>query len=346
MKLKMRDKLLGVENNKTDLAWNPERLRWLVDKSEVATKDIAGATDIKAETLRHYISGYAVPSLSAAVKLADYFQVPVDFLVWRCSERETEDIFENFADYFMNLKNASYSAYLFEKYVGDNEKKEEYLSDWPFNLVEDIFGRKGEECVSFDMVGLEEAVKTLTPKEAEVVELRYRQEKTLREIGEIYGVSRENVRRAQEKALKKLRHPARSRMIRYGRQGVEWMEHLAEREAAIERKEQELKARENFVETAEKGSGIDRNDYLSSPEAVMSGSVRNMRISTRAKNCLARHGCETVGDVIKVAKSGELTGIRNMGWLSSREVLTYLKDEYGVDYFEEYSKYTSQEGQK
>ena len=38
--------------------------------------------------------------------------------------------------------------------------------------------------------------------------------KTLDEIGEIYGVTRERIRQIEDKVLKKLRHPSRSQTLR------------------------------------------------------------------------------------------------------------------------------------
>lgn len=62
------------------------------------------------------------------------------------------------------------------------------------------------------------ALNTLTEREADV--LRYRfgladgTERTLREIGDVYGVTRERIRQIEEKALKKLRAPSRSAALR------------------------------------------------------------------------------------------------------------------------------------
>jgi RNA polymerase primary sigma factor len=59
---------------------------------------------------------------------------------------------------------------------------------------------------------------TLPKKEADI--LRYRfglidgKAKTLEEVGEIYSLSRERIRQLEQKAFRKLRHPARSKMLR------------------------------------------------------------------------------------------------------------------------------------
>ncbi len=64
-----------------------------------------------------------------------------------------------------------------------------------------------------------EVLDTLTPREAEILRLRFGLNghpiMTLDQIGEHYSVCRERIRQIEAKALRKLRHPSRSRSIRY-----------------------------------------------------------------------------------------------------------------------------------
>ena len=64
---------------------------------------------------------------------------------------------------------------------------------------------------------LREALATLTPRERSVIELRFGledgRERTLEEVGEIFHVTRERIRQIESKALRKLRHPLRSRRL-------------------------------------------------------------------------------------------------------------------------------------
>ena len=65
---------------------------------------------------------------------------------------------------------------------------------------------------------LAEVLKTLTPREARVLSLRYGLEdgnpKTLEEVGKEFEVTRERIRQIEAKALRKLRHPSRSKKLR------------------------------------------------------------------------------------------------------------------------------------
>ena len=61
-------------------------------------------------------------------------------------------------------------------------------------------------------------LKTLTPREEKVIKMRFgvgeRSEHTLEEVGQNFAVTRERIRQIEAKALRKLRHPSRSRKLR------------------------------------------------------------------------------------------------------------------------------------
>lgn len=65
---------------------------------------------------------------------------------------------------------------------------------------------------------LEEVMNTLTPREAKVLKLRFGLEdgksRTLEEVGREFNVTRERIRQIEAKALRKLRHPSRSKKLR------------------------------------------------------------------------------------------------------------------------------------
>ena len=65
---------------------------------------------------------------------------------------------------------------------------------------------------------LSEALSTLTRREEEVLRLRYGltdgRARTLEEVGQIFHVTRERIRQIEAKALRKLKHPTRSRKLR------------------------------------------------------------------------------------------------------------------------------------
>jgi RNA polymerase primary sigma factor len=65
---------------------------------------------------------------------------------------------------------------------------------------------------------VEKALGTLSDREAEIIRLRFGigtgYPRTLEELGRIFSVTRERVRQIEAKAIRKLRHPTRSRHLR------------------------------------------------------------------------------------------------------------------------------------
>ena len=77
-----------------------------------------------------------------------------------------------------------------------------------------------EDSASFTLMKeqLDEVMNTLTPREAKVLKLRFGLEdgraRTLEEVGKEFEVTRERIRQIEAKALRKLRHPSRSKRLR------------------------------------------------------------------------------------------------------------------------------------
>ena len=65
---------------------------------------------------------------------------------------------------------------------------------------------------------LNDVLKTLTEREEKVLRLRFGiddgQSLTLEEVGKIFGVTRERIRQIESKALRKLKHPSRSKKLK------------------------------------------------------------------------------------------------------------------------------------
>jgi RNA polymerase primary sigma factor len=65
---------------------------------------------------------------------------------------------------------------------------------------------------------IQSVLNTLPPREAEILRMRFGIDRekpmTLEEVGQHYGLTKERIRQVENKAIRKLRHPARARMLR------------------------------------------------------------------------------------------------------------------------------------
>ena len=96
------------------------------------------------------------------------------------------------------------------------EEEDSHLGDF----IEDQEARAPAEEASFTLLReqLDEVLKTLTEREQRVLRLRFGLDdgraRTLEEVGQKFGVTRERIRQIEAKTLRKLRHPSRSKKLK------------------------------------------------------------------------------------------------------------------------------------
>ena len=96
------------------------------------------------------------------------------------------------------------------------EEDDSHLGDF----IQDEDSPAPQDSAAYTMLKeqLEEVMTTLTPREAKVLKLRFGLEdgkaRTLEEVGREFDVTRERIRQIEAKALRKLRHPSRSKKLR------------------------------------------------------------------------------------------------------------------------------------
>ena len=96
------------------------------------------------------------------------------------------------------------------------EEDDSHLGDF----IQDEDSPAPQDAAAYTMLKeqLEEVMNTLTPREAKVLKLRFGLEdgkaRTLEEVGKEFDVTRERIRQIEAKALRKLRHPSRSKKLK------------------------------------------------------------------------------------------------------------------------------------
>ncbi|MDF2718473.1 MAG: polymerase sigma factor RpoD, partial [Paenibacillus sp.] len=85
------------------------------------------------------------------------------------------------------------------------------------DFIEDHDATAPADAAAFELLKeqLEDVLDTLTEREENVLRLRFGLDdgrtRTLEEVGQVFGVTRERIRQIEAKALRKLRHPSRSK---------------------------------------------------------------------------------------------------------------------------------------
>ncbi|MBE6725114.1 MAG: sigma-70 family RNA polymerase sigma factor [Ruminococcaceae bacterium] len=312
------------------------RLADLMDDAGINSKVLANAIGVTYSSINNIKSGKTEPGFTLLVLLADYFAVPLDYLTGRCSLQTAEDVLKNYPERFQVLRRAAYEEYLgLRKYI---RIPLGYESPWPYNLVESVRMHYAEEVLREDQLrGLDKAIDSLSERERDSILCYYRDGFTLQQIGDRWGVTPQRVRQVLEKAVRKLRHPARQKLVLEGYD-------IVEEKAKIEKRKAELKAEEDSLnqladalmakrlrlcglhhdlEALIKWDSELRDVRGETP--TMDVPIENLDLTVRAYHALHRAGFRTLGQVIDAEAAGNLKGIRLLGPKSYDEVLGRCK---------------------
>ena len=130
------------------------------------------------------------------------------------SEEELAEELEMPVEKVMEIQKIAQDPVSLETPIG--EEDDSHLGDF----IQDDDSPAPQDAAAYTMLKeqLEEVMNTLTPREAKVLKLRFGLEdgkaRTLEEVGREFEVTRERIRQIEAKALRKLRHPSRSKKLR------------------------------------------------------------------------------------------------------------------------------------
>lgn len=186
----------------------------------------------------------------------------------------------------------------FEDKILFNSEECEVPDFWPFKLMNAVFG-DSQAFHNAYLPGIYEAVNSLYDREKIVLLMVFKDHCTRKEIGDVLECSAERVRQIEAKALRKLRHPARSKKM-----------------LAVS------KAEFNQIEADKNLAMVELNHLKNNdvPIEQMSVLIENLDLSVRAFNCLKRAGINTLGDIEAKGAHG-LIRVRNIGRKAFNEVV-------------------------
>lgn len=196
-------------------------------------------------------------------------------------------------------------------------------SEWPYNLLEQI-GLENNDPLDHMSTEAELALamcmSNMTDREMLVIRLRYFEQKTLKEVGEIIGTKSERVRQVEAKGIRKMRWRDCGYILAHGAKA-----YMNKR--VNEKVENVLKVRKQELEDEyrEKMAGAvirddeNKRDIIRKLKAT---TIEEMDLSVRAYNCTKRVRIDTVGELMERYPTYEqLITIRNLGRKSAEEII-------------------------
>lgn len=213
--------------------------------------------------------------------------------------------------YCFGLCRNCYSRFLRKKTVAYTPKphkkeKESVVQPWYIRIFDDC--AKIMEYDGEPPEGLEETIcfllGNLRDREEEVLSLRYQEGKSLSDIADRFGLTKERIRQIQKKALLHMSQGRQGEILKNGVQkSVREEAERAQRMAELAKNE---KAR--------------RADILTAADEP----VANLDLSVRAYNCLVRNGIKTGKEAIEYDESVGLMRLRNCGKGTYDEIIEKL----------------------
>lgn len=197
-------------------------------------------------------------------------------------------------------------------------KKKEY----PKNLLSQVFVNGLPTEMPDDVALVLEYIiqKTLTEREGRVLDMRYKRYMTMAAIGEEYGLRAERIRQIEAKAVRKLRHPSRSRYILMGMEG--YINYL--RDTAVDERLREYK--KEIISLEKKIAELTDTEYEEEKNELENAPLAELDLSVRTFNILYRAGYSTVKELLD-ADAEKIVSLPNLGLKNFSDLIDVLSEK-------------------
>ena len=317
-----------------NMIWDTTNLKALCDKVNLSFYELAKVVNIPSSTLFNSIVHNVPPTLKTAVRLADYFVVPVDFIIGRCSEKDAAKLLNDYS--MAEFRKRERIDFEYAR-LANKPRPLKVGEPWPYNLVAAINYDDDYLPVPVDYVLTREhtkplglALASLKPRSREILLLKYREDKTLDEIAEKLSISKVRIRQIIFRELRSIRCSGFYSSIILGLTTVKRIDELEYRERMLKIKAHELEKLERKLNTRTASLNIPTPNKDSSVEDI-SDSIRELELSIRARHCLHHGGYKTINDVIVAIKSGEIFNVKGLGTKTALEIASKIESTYMLD---------------
>ena len=150
--------------------------------------------------------------------------------------------------------------------------------------------------------------------------MRYKRYMTMVAIGEEYGLRAERIRQIEAKAVRKLRHPSRSKYILMGMEG--YINYL--RDTAVDERLREYK--KEIVTLEKKIAELTDTEYEEEKNELENAPLAELDLSVRTFNILYRAGYSTVKELLD-ADAEKIVSLPNLGLKNFSDLIDVLSEK-------------------
>ena len=216
---------------------------------------------------------------------------------------------------------------------GDLNNSDDFdmVIDYPMNLIYCIFGEHRQVAIN-DEKSIKEVESNIDyilcnlmeAREANVLRMRFKGRLSLDEVAKILDITRERARQIEARALRKMRHPIRTKAIFAP---YRLSQEIKERTEVLDQKNKELAGLItqclDQIDTLSKAlDSVGIKVTTEKPNTYITTLARNINefeFSVRAYNCMKRAGINTIGDLTEKTEE-EMRQVRNLGHRGLEEI--------------------------
>lgn len=318
---------------KKTFEFDPTNLREIVEKTGMTNVQIATATGVPVNAMNNYLRGTATPTLDAAIRMGDYFAVPLDYLMGRCSEKCAKRISRNYGANFMELRRAPYEQYLLGPARVSGARSDKTEAPWPYNLLEDLFWEWNDPIKDWQMENLERALSKMSEREQYCVFQHYKEGVTETKLAEELGVSKHVVHNTILRGLRKLRYPHILNRIQYSDDVLELKDSLQTMKWDLEKAQKKILREKAEIKKERALLSVDPL-YLDSLKRIKIDDkpIDDFGVSRNTREVLYRANCYTIGRVVALVTSGCMEAIEFFDEAAREEILACVERFTGVRY--------------
>ncbi len=202
---------------------------------------------------------------------------------------------------------------------------------YPLNLLDNISPNgEWEYALPADfMPSLAYVLALLTDREQTVIEKRYKEHRTYEDIGKEFGVTRERIRQVEQKALRKLSHQTRRKILQYGVREYYLNSDINTAMREITRAANAMNRIVGAIESTDGAVDTMKDIAKQIADERKSESIEKLDLSVRSYNCLKRANITTLEDLSNISEK-QLKKVRNLGLRGCEEIKAKMR-EYGLE---------------
>lgn len=192
------------------------------------------------------------------------------------------------------------------------------------------------------------AISSIPERERMVLIERFQNERTLDDIAESLGLTKQSIRQLEQKALRRLQYPKRTNAFMYGLEYAKTDTETEELQRTLNKNTQLLTQAYTKLSRLKKQNQAceavldEYHDFTNQlqakyPDIMQNSNPRNLEeiqlddveMSTRAHNCLKWAGIKTMKDLERFKNEDDILYLRNVGQKTRNEILDIMS-RYGI----------------